>query len=231
MRSIVRVFIFVLCLVSILPAQELSREQKLQKISELNNQIKILENSIILPDTADIKKAREQGFDAFRLMPREKYDHILTTNGGGAFYSFSRKASEYGQGSDISLEQDYLSVGFAGADYGFIFDLGDVPLANVSKETKEASFLVDYKPPTNEPDIRREQRRARNYEADGVTYEARVPVYKGHAYILRSIVFDRWDILVALKIYRKDSDGSLIIFWKLLEDFDVPRIKRSNQEN
>lgn len=226
MRYAFRIFVFVIFLASIINAQDLSREQKLRKIAELNNQIKTLENDVIVPDAKDIKIAQERGVNVFRLMPREKYDAVLTIRGGAAYYSFSRRTSEYGRGSDISLEQNYLSVGFAGADYGFIADLGTVSLADVSKETNETSFLVNYKPPTNEPDIRREQLRARNYEIESVTYKSRLPVYIGHTYILRSIVFDRSDVLVALSVHRKDADGSLIIFWKFIENYETPRIER-----
>jgi hypothetical protein len=44
---------------------------------------------------------------------------------------------------------------------------------------------------------------------------------------LRAISFDDADILVAFRIHRKDTDGSLIIFWKLLETFEIPHLKRN----
>ncbi len=229
MRFIVNITLLVLFCSSIVLSQELNREQKLQKIDELNNQIKILEADILLPANKDFQQAQKGGFGVFRLMPREKYDHKLTINGGGAYYSFTRKSSEYGRGSDLALEQNYLSVGFAGADYGFIYDLGEIPLANVSANTIEADFLFNYKPPTNETDVRNEAGKAYNYNVDGLIYKSRVPDVVGHTYILRSINFNDWDILVALKIYRKDADGSLIIFWKLLENFEKPTFERNNQ--
>ncbi len=43
MRYAFKVFLFVLFLASIINAQDLSREQKLKKIEELNNQIRTLE--------------------------------------------------------------------------------------------------------------------------------------------------------------------------------------------
>jgi hypothetical protein len=69
----------------------------------------------------------------------------LTIRGGGAYYSFTRLTHEYGLGSDIELqpvptndfvappiaEYDFLT-GFAGADYGFIVTLGNVPLEKVT---------------------------------------------------------------------------------------------------
>ncbi len=220
---IVSFFLFV----SLAAAQELTREHKLQKIDELNNQIKTLESDVISPSAKDLKQAQKEGFSVFRIMPREKYDRKLAVQGGGAYYSFTTGSHDYQKIAQIGLEQKNLKVGFAGADYGFINDLGEIPLADVTKETAEVDFLVNYKPPTDEPSIRIEQRRAWKYEVDNVMYKDRVPALVGHSYTLRAISFDRADILVALKIYRKDADESLIIFWKLLENFQTPKIERS----
>ena len=225
MRFKLKILAFALLFVSAINAQDLTREQKLQKIDELNSQIKILETAVLLPDAKDLKQAAKEGSEVFRLMPREKYDHKLTINGGGAYYSFTRKISEYGRGSDISLERNNLTVGFAGADYGFIYDLGAMPLPDVSENTSEAKFLFDYKPPVNEPDVRIEQRNSNNYEVGGFIYKRYVPAIVGNTYLLRSISFGDWDVLVAFKIYRKDTDGSLIIFWKLLQNFETPQLK------
>jgi type II secretory pathway component PulJ len=48
----------------------LTHEQKLQKIEELNNQIKILEKDVVLPAARDLKEAEKQGFSVFRILPR-----------------------------------------------------------------------------------------------------------------------------------------------------------------
>jgi hypothetical protein len=231
MRSILKVFVFILFIVSINDAQDLSREQKIQKIDELNAQIKILEKDILLPDTKDLEKAQKENFNVVRILPREKYDRKLTIQGGGSYYSFTKTSHDYQNIAQIGLEQNNLKVGFAGADYGFIADLGRVSLADITKETIEASFLLNYKPPVNLSEIRSEQRKAWNYEVGGVTYKSNIPAVVGHAYVLRAITFDRADVLVALKIHRKDTDGSLIVFWKMLEVFGVPTIKRDGEEN
>lgn len=228
MNFSIKIFVLFLLCSSVIFGQELSREQKLQKIDELNSQIKLLENDVILPDEKDLKQAQKEGFSVFRLNPREKYDRKFTVQGGGSYYSFTTKSHDYQKISQIGLEQNYLKVGFAGADYGFIADLGETPLADISGETSEVNFLVNYRPPTDEPDVRVEQRKASNYEANGFTYKERFPAVVGHSYILRAISFDRADILVALRIHRKDSDGSLIIFWKLIEQFEKPILNRSN---
>ncbi|MCA1623301.1 MAG: hypothetical protein LC768_07215, partial [Acidobacteria bacterium] len=206
-KIIVSLFLFA----SMAGAQGSNREQKLQKIAELNNQIRALENDVILPDAKDLKAAQREGFDVVRLLPRERYDYKPTLQGNGSFYSFTNKSHDYQKIAQIGLEQNNLKVGFAGADYGFINDLGEMPLADVTRETAAVSFLVDYKPPTDEPKVRVEQRKSWNYEVDGISYKSNIPAVVGHSYVLRAISFDRADILVAFKVQRKDADGSLII--------------------
>jgi len=215
---------FLLTLSSFILAQESNRADKLQKINDLRSQIAVLEKEVLQPDAKDVGAAAKLGSNAIRLLPREKYDRILVIRGGGAYYSFFLKSQEYGRGSDISLEQGYLSVGFAGADYGFLYDLGEVSLAEVTKDTREAFFLVNYKPPTNEPEVRAEQRKFHDYEATGLKYASRLLSVVGHTYLLRSISFDDSDVLVALTVKRKDADGSLIIFWKMIENFEAPKL-------
>ncbi len=71
MRFFFNVVVFLFFFVSIAAAQELTREQKLQKIDELNNQIKKLENDVIAPSAKDLKQAQKEGFNAARIIPRE----------------------------------------------------------------------------------------------------------------------------------------------------------------
>ncbi len=227
MRRII--FLFLLSvLFSNVAAQ--TREQAISEINDLRQKVISLEKIALSPDKADFEAASKENAQVFRLMPREKYDKdVFTIRGGGAYYSFTRKTHEYGYGSDIELQQGNLSVGFAGADYGFIYNLGEMSLADITKETPEVTFLVNYKPPTNEPEIRVEQRKAWNYEVGNVSYKSNIPAVVGKTYVLRSINFGESDVLVAFKITRKDTDGSLIIFWKLLDQFEKPVIDRSDE--
>ena len=227
MRYAFRIFVFVLFSASIINAQDLPREQKLQKILDLNNQIEPLEKEVLLPDAKDSEKARKENLNVVRILPREKYDRKLTIQGGGSYYSFTKNSHNYQDTAQIGLEQNNLKVGFAGANYGFIADIGEISLADVSKETSEINFLANYKPPTNESEVRLEQRQAHDYNVDGITYKRNLPAIVGHVYILRAISFDNADVLVVLKIHRRDSDGSLIIFWKLIENFPIPRLERN----
>lgn len=226
MKLVSALVVFVLSS-SVVFGQKTVREQKIQTIIDLRSQITALEKEVILPESVDIEESEKVGALAIRLLPREKYDRVLALRGGGAYYSFARKTNEYGYGSDLCLEQDKFGVGFAGADYGFIKDLGEVSLASINRETREVEALLKYIPPTEEPAIRAEyQKLARVYELSGIPFTSRVPAAVGHTYILRSISPERTDILVVFTVGRKDSDGSLILLWKPIENFPKPEMRR-----
>jgi hypothetical protein len=90
---------------------------------------------------------------------------------------------------------------------------------------------MDYLPPKAEAAIRREQTRfGLGTTIDEITLRSSAPVEIGATYLLRSISYDRSDILVGLKVVRKDSDGSLIIAWKLLNKFSTPKLVREKPE-
>lgn len=78
-----------------------------------------------------------------RLLPGEVYDdrdyhtrNPAKISGGGAYYSFAKLTHVYGYGSDIELARHNLSVGFAGADYGLLVDLGNVPIETISQKIR-----------------------------------------------------------------------------------------------
>lgn len=229
LRQFPKVVLVLFALCTVLPAQNASRENAITEYRELHSRLREMEKTILRPTATDVQSAEEKGIKVIRLLPREKYEHSLTIRGGGAYYSFARLDQEYNYGSDIELQQNHLIVGFAGADYGFLFDLGDIDLMTVEKESGPVQFLAKYEPPTDEPLIRAEQRRSYSYETEGIVYKSRLPAIVGHTYVLRSIGFSRSDMLIALRIVRKDSDGSLIIFWRPLVTFAKPEIARSTE--
>ena len=171
-----------------------------------------------------------------RLMPREKFDAYanqksgLTLRGGGSYYSFTRRAQDYGFATQLGLEQGDLKVGFYGASYGMLTKLEGVRLEDVSSELPAVSFLAKYNAVTTEPDARVEQRRfSAGTVVDEIPYKDRLKAEVGATYVLRSINFDEADVLVAFKIVRQDEDGSLIIPWRLLQKYSVPKLARTTQ--
>jgi hypothetical protein len=175
----------------------------------------------------------QRGTGLIRLMPREVYDwesyktpQKIKLRGGGAYYSFFYLSHDYGWGSDLSLEKDYLSVGFGGADYGMLTNLGNISLEDITSD--QSAFISNYKAAHREKDARKEYRKFQLGETiDGALYQSRLPCDVGSTYLLRSIYYDTSDILIAFSVVRKDTDGSIIIAWKLLKNFGKPELARN----
>lgn len=149
--------------------------------------------------------------------------------GGGAYYSFSLLTHEYNYGSDLSLERGQFRVGFAGADYGFLANLGDVPLESISLDTHEAKRLAAYARVRQEADARLEYRRfEKGTEIDGVKVKSLLPMELNSTYLVRAINYRQADVLVAFKVVKVDGDGSALILWKLLKRYSTPELARTD---
>ena len=200
---------------------------------------RVLKKGLLAPSAGDrlalaaFLKTRNTGL--IRLLPREVYDSQtyrtpkkLNIRGGGAYYSFAHLTHAYGYGSDIELDHNRLSVGFAGADYGMLTNLGDTPLEEITLDDMRTRQIAAYRPPRSEPEAREESRRLRFGKGlmfDGFLYRRTVPVQEQSTYLLRSVAFDDSDVLVALRLIRKDPDGSVIIAWKLLKRYSAPSLR------
>lgn len=241
MKKIVTVTTFTLtvvlaCLSIAAQTQTQSREDVIKEIEAKRAELAVLEKKVLAVADSD-----RQEYAAFltqpqtgviRLLPRELYDgngkRRLAISGGGAYYSFVRKTHEYGYGSDIELSQDEFSVGFAGADYGLLLNLGDVSLDQVASDHGATRALLDYMPPAKESDVRAEARKLwKGIELSGFTFKSRIPVNVSNTYLLRSVSMDRSDLLAAFRVVRKDTDGSVILLYKVLKTFPTPKMERA----
>lgn len=221
-------------------AQTQSREDILKELTarraeivKLEKTLAPLEKALLSPSEQDraayARFLKQPDTGLMRLLPREDYDGkiVSSVRGGGAYYSFTERSNEYGW-SDISLEQGYLKTGFAGANYGMLTMLGDVPLENVSLETIAASLVAVHQAAANEPLARIEQRRwSDGTTVDGTAFKDRLPLKANSTYLLRAILYSSHDCLVAFRVVRIDSDGSAIILWKLLKNYPVPQLARN----
>lgn len=217
-------------------AQPDERAATLSKILTLRGELKALENKFHEPSRADYEKFAEflkgPGTGLIRLMPREVFDkpERSTIRGGGAYYSFTRKTHEYGYGSDISLEQGMFSVGFAGADYGVIGIIPEGDIDSVTLEHPAAKALASLKTPSKIADARLMQRRmSEGGLLNGIQVSRRVRAIVGRTYVSRSINYDNYDILFSYQVVRKDSDGSHILTWRMLKEFDQPFLDRESE--
>ena len=219
-------------------AQSQSRSDILKEIEAKRAELVALEKSFLEPGEEDRSRYAEflgqPDTGIIRLLPREKFDAevykdnktTIGMRGGGAYYHFTSKTHAYGYGSDIELDHDQLMTGFAGADYGMLTDLGDIPLESVGLETPAVTVLAAYKTPQEEPLARSEARRiSQGAELDGLAVKRRVPLKLNSTYLVRSINYRTSDVLVAFKVVRIDSDGSAVLLWKLLKKYETPKLK------
>jgi len=212
-------------------AQSQDRTRIERDIEALREQLKEKENELVSPSAED--RARYSEFllqrdtGLARLLPREKYREKLTIREGGAYYSFTKLSNSYDRDPQICLEQEYFNTGFAGANFGFLASLGDVPLESVGMDDERVQYLGSFVAPTTEPEAREQQRRSSSgFDIGRNRYRGRQPVIVGGTYVLRSIGYDRFDVLVAFQVVRQDSDGSLILRWKKLREFSTPFLTR-----
>jgi hypothetical protein len=214
------------------PAQ--TREAAIETFNSLKQQPLTdasLEQAILAPAKEDLEAAARDGLNVFRILPREKYDRgIFTIRGGGSYYSFYFRIPDYGNSVDLGLEKDYFGVGFAGANHGFIKDLDEFSIDSV--ESNEAvPVLADYAIKKDIGSIYAEyQALHKGLDIQGISFRRKVPVVVGHTYIIRSVNYMYSDLLAAFKVHRKDTDGSLVIFWKLLRQFDTPLMDNQRRE-
>src|SRR5262249_50315746 len=140
---------------------------------------------------------------------------LPTVRGGGTYYSFARQDHEYNYGSDIRFDgqNQKFSVGFAGLDYGFFSNLGQVDLDNVSIASPGVTYASEYQPPNGSPcegaqgSMRAEQTRIYDAQGafttvDGYAYQSQIDVKVGSTYVVRSLNVSDSDVLIAFRVVR-----------------------------
>ena len=193
------------------------------RIAELRATLNAVETDFLAPSAQDrfdysgYLNVPDRGL--IRLLPGEKYDqpNSLTIRGGGSYYSFFHLTQEYNFGSDIQLRDGGFKVGFAGMDYGFFGALGNQQLEDVLVDSPGVAALAQYMVPSSTGLVQRDQGESgTGLNIGGQTYADHIKAAVNQTYLLRSINYDRSDVLVAFRVVREDTDGSLIITWKML---------------
>src|SRR5215475_8347418 len=241
------IFLAAICLSSG-AAQSVDRAKLLEEIVALQDQIKNTtdpDQKAALQEQLDAKEAlylapapedisahaeflRQPDTGALRLLPRESFDlnnQKLSIRGGGCYFSFSRMTHEYGYGSDLSLSLGRFWVGFAGTHFGFLVSLGNATLETLTLEDPGLRYLAAFVAPTNEQAAREQYQRAgQGFTENGFFYRSFIDATVGATYAVRSVDQEASDVLVAFKVLRQDTDGSLILLWKRLKWFPTPQL-------
>jgi hypothetical protein len=105
------------------------------------------------------------------------------------------------------------------SNYGFILALGKISIEKVALEHKGVKFLAAFNPPSTKAEERAVYRRDYNiFRINRLAYVRETEVSVNQTYALRSIRYDKSDVLVVFHVVRKEKDGSLIILWKRLKE-------------
>ncbi len=225
-----------LCFSASLLAQTQDRAQLEKEFFALRAELaeKIGEKEKQLLAIADDEKEKHKEFlqqpetGLVRLLPREKFDGKLNTRGGGAYFSFTRLKHEYGHSTDIALEQGRFSVGFAGANFGFLRSLSDTPIEELTLNHIDIHYAAEFVTPSKEKDARLQYRLfGKGLLIGEALYRTSLDATLDTTYVLRSIDYGNSDVLVIFRAVKKDTDGSMLLLLKKLKTYEVPKLERT----
>lgn len=154
-----------------------------------------------------------------RILERS-HKAITWIRGHGAYYSFTRRSHSYDDAPDLELNQGNFSSGFSGGNTGALLDLGPVALTGVTRTRRPAwldedqvgtwGLLTTTVASRTEADVDAWIGDIRDLKIHGV------PAVVGHTYLLRSVMPDDHDVLVAFRTVAADEYGMTFV-WKQLE--------------
>jgi hypothetical protein len=170
-----------------------------------------------------------------------------TMPGGGNSYSFRTERYRIRRLADII----YTSNSFQSAGvllHGIFVEIGDVPLEKINLQTDGLKFLMNFQPETDREKMREIDRKlSAGITSDGFLYRRGVRAVENTTYVLRSVAYNgvyqrtaqgisynelnfdkRRDIIVAFRVVRRESDGSVTILWKELVRNKSPKFIRKD---
>lgn len=172
---------------------------------------------------------------------------VLPIRGGGAHYSFLKKRHIADEWAQLQLFKGYIGASYlelrkpvmasslteaprtmtVGTGLSFFTALGNLPLEQITLETNGVNYLRQFQPATRHEDYLKQARQfitgVRIAEFD---YGAGIQAKADMTYVMRSIIYNKADVIIALRIVRQDEDGSVHILWKQLQSLPAPKLKK-----
>lgn len=244
---------------------ESSRRIALQNILNIYRKPTKKEFKLLAPEKEDYKKyeqflsrsntgllklVADQGCDENTNVLNVSEDCVkYSMPGAGSSYSFRIENYRLRRLSDLTYtDNSFQSLGIMA--HAILVSVGDIPLEQVSLQTKGLKFLTDFKPAADFEKAKEIDLQFINgIEKDGFTYSRGLNAKENTTYILRSIAYQgsyyrtiqgfaydelgfdkRKDITVAFRIIRRDEE-SVTIIWKRLEEKESPKVKRNDKED
>lgn len=169
---------------------------------------------------------------------------LYTMPGGGSSFSFRTENYRLARLSDILFTARSFQASGA-LLHGIFVNLGDVPLDEVTLETRGLKYLRNFQP---EPDYEKgkalDAALTKGIVDDGFLYRRGLFMVENTTFALRSIAYNgkyfraldrvtynefdfdkRKDVIVVFRIVEKDDAGNVTILWKKLQEKDSPEVK------
>jgi hypothetical protein len=172
-----------------------------------------------------------------------------TMPGAGSSFSFRTQNYRLARLADLTFtNKSFQASGVL--LHGIFVNLGNVPLEEITLQTRGLKYLVDFQP---EPDYENGKKIDRlltqGIRQDGFLYRRGLYIVENKTFALRSIAYGgkyfravrevtynefdydkRRDVIVVFRIVEKDEAGNVTILWKLLREKASPAIQRKAAE-
>lgn len=202
------------------------------------------------PNTGLTKLIKDKNCSAnTKVISADEHCLKYTMPGAGSSFSFRAETYRIPRLADLTyIDKSFQATGHL--THSLLVNIGDVPLEQVTTETKGLKFLVEFQP---EPDYEKgkqvAQQLVKGIKKNGFLYRRGLYIVENETFVLRSIAYDgksfravsgvtynefdfdeRGDVTVAFRIVEKDNDENLTILWKKLVEKKSPKILWNKKE-
>ncbi|MEM6754993.1 MAG: hypothetical protein AAF630_18725 [Cyanobacteria bacterium P01_C01_bin.38] len=248
---------FLAVAISVLPAQN-----NFQNSKKLGAEFERLAYDVDLPQKQTYRKLLLMpNTGIFRVLPHQAYLRPLNTVENRSqknildrypFPVLGKSKGNFTPNLPLHIVKGKFQLLSEGVDYGFITEIGDIPLENLDAnlqtvDAKKRDIVVNYQPPSRLRELLTEKRKIitgknRNSNIDAKinnTYLVRHLQFqlpeiiaknqrisrKQRRYIDQLLQMQSSDIIIAFKPIRRHSDGSYTIIWRVLQQLKDPQIE------
>ena len=197
---------------------------------------------LIQPKSGMMKLVIDLGCDELsNKNPGGKICDSFSMPGGGSAYSFRRNDYQFWRLADL-LYDGKSFLAFGQMSQGFLLNIGDVPLNDLTRNTKGLDFVFAFVPENTVAGSERQHKQfVDGLLVDDRLYKKFLPAVENNTYILRSVAFKgvaareergfkfnelefdkREDVIVAFRVVRKDFNATATLLWKILRSKPSP---------
>lgn len=248
---------FLAAAISVLPA-----ENNLQNLKNIEAEFDRLAYDVDLQEKQNHRKLLSMpDTGIFRVLPYQAYLRPLNTIDNRSqknvierypFPVLGKSKGNFKPNLPLHIVKGKFQLLSGGIDYGFIAEIGDVPLEDLDAnlqtvDAKKRDIIVNYQPPNRLSELFTQKRKViigkhKNSNVDAKlnnTYLVRnlqfqlpeiiaknqIISRKQRRYIDQLLQMQSSDVIVAFKPVRRHSDGSYTVIWRVLQQLKDPQIE------